>query len=216
MRMSTRYLISFLEKFICSQAVLDVVGDYRFVLTKIIQFLRKHVYTQKTLYLHYMQSNIRHFDTAHSSPHEGTNHGLKSHSCGVKPNMNIDSSTNTINTQTSIRVHECEEIIFQEAHCTHKKWSNLPTSSHTVNLAEGILQQMMSQMKCYQSSLVSRDTAESVFQVTYSESRTLPHFPFETNNGEETWTINNESNDDEQEYHPFETDEREKRPLLYL
>ena len=164
--MSTRYLISFLEKFICSQAVLDVVGDYRFVLTKIIQFLRKHVYTQKTLYLHYMQSNIRHFDTAHSSPHEGTNHGLKSHSCGVKPNMNIDSSTNTINTQTSIRVHECEEIIFQEAHCTHKKWSNLPTSSHTVNLAEGILQQMMSQMKCYQSSLVSRDTAESVFQVT--------------------------------------------------
>ena len=130
--------------------------------------------------------------------------------------MNLDSSTNNLNTKTSIKVHECEEIIFQEAHRTHKKWSNLPTSSHTVTLAEGILQQMMSQMKCYQSSLVSRDTAESVFQVTYSESRTLPHFPFETNNGEETWTINNESNDDEQEYHPFETDEREKRPLLYL
>jgi hypothetical protein len=33
-----------LKNFICSQAVLDIVGDYRFVLTKIIQFLQKHVY----------------------------------------------------------------------------------------------------------------------------------------------------------------------------
>jgi hypothetical protein len=42
-----------LEKFICSQAVLDIVGNYQFVLTKIIHFLIRHVYTWETLYLHY-------------------------------------------------------------------------------------------------------------------------------------------------------------------
>jgi hypothetical protein len=38
-----------------------------------------------------------HFDVSHSSAHEETNHGLKSHSCAVKPTMNLDSSANTIN-----------------------------------------------------------------------------------------------------------------------
>ena len=103
--------------------------------------------------------------------------------------MNLDSSAKTCNTQTSIRVHECEEIIFHEAHRTHKKWSNLPSSSHTVTLAEGILQHMMFCMQYYQSSLVARDTAKSVFQVAYSGAENLPHSSLEMNNGEETETI---------------------------
>ena len=77
-----------LEKCICSNAVLDVVNEYHFVIAKIIHFLRKPVYPWETLYLHYRRSHLRHFDTTHSSPHEGTNHGLKSHSCAVKPTMN--------------------------------------------------------------------------------------------------------------------------------
>ncbi len=68
-----------------------------------------------------------HFDLAQSSAHKGTNHGLKSHSCAVKPTMNLDSLANTINIQTSIKVQDCEEIIFQDAAQTHKKWSDLPT-----------------------------------------------------------------------------------------
>jgi hypothetical protein len=133
-----------LEKFVCSNTVLEVVGDYTMVIERIIHFLRRHVYTWETLYLHYLRSHIRHFDTAHSSPHEGTNHGLKSHSCGIKLIMNLDTSAKRMNTQTSIRVHECEDIIFRDAKCTHKKWSNLPSSSHIVTLAEGIMVAMMS------------------------------------------------------------------------
>jgi hypothetical protein len=74
-----------LEKFICSQTVLDVVGEHRFLVYKVIKFMRSHIYTWETLYLHYMWSNVMHFDTAHSSANKGTNHGLKSHSCAVKP-----------------------------------------------------------------------------------------------------------------------------------
>jgi hypothetical protein len=88
--------------------------------------------------------NVRHFDTSHSSAHEGANHGLKSHSAKVKGTMDVETSAKTLNTQTSIRVAECEEIILREANRRHKKWSHLPTSEYTVTPAEGILRDMMS------------------------------------------------------------------------
>ena len=183
-----------LEKFVCSNTVLEVVGDYTIVIERIIHFLRRHVYTWETLYLHYLRSHIRHLDTAHSSPHEGTNHGLKSHSCGIQPIMNLDTSTKTMNTQTSIRVHECEDIILRDANCTHKKWSNLPTSSHIVTLAEGIMVAMMSRLTLYDATLVSMNSARSVFQVSYSTERLADGDSIEHTNGQE---INNKSNDKE-------------------
>ncbi len=54
-----------LENFTCSQTVLDVVGEHPFVVYNVIMFL--HVYTWKTLYLHYMRTNVMHFDVSHSS-----------------------------------------------------------------------------------------------------------------------------------------------------
>jgi hypothetical protein len=86
-----------------------------FLIGRILKFLRCHVYTWESLYLHYEHKTIRHFDTSHSSHHEGTNHGLKSHNSRVKATMNLDLSAKTLNTQTSIPVAECDEIIDQEA-----------------------------------------------------------------------------------------------------
>ena len=162
-----------LEKFICSNVVHEIVGEHSWVIGKIIHFLRKHVYIWEHLYLHYKRSHIRHFDTAHSSPHEGTNHGLKSHSCGVKPVMNIDTSAKTLNTQTNIKCRELEGLIFQEATCTRKTWSTLPTSSHAVTVAEGILKAMMERVELYQSSFVHHDNEKSIFQVTFSRQDPL-------------------------------------------
>jgi hypothetical protein len=142
-----------LEKFICSKTVLDVVDEHRVLVYKVIKFLRSHVYTWETLYLHYMRSNVMDFDIAHSSAHKRTNHGLKSHSCAVKPTMNLDSLANTMNIQTSIKVQDCEEILFQDAMQTHKKLSDLPTSQHTTSVGEGILQGMMSRINHYQANL---------------------------------------------------------------
>jgi hypothetical protein len=62
----------------------------------------------------------------------------------VKATINIDLSEKTLNTQTSIRVAEYEEIIHQEATQTHKKWSQLPTHQYTVTVAEDILKDMAS------------------------------------------------------------------------
>ncbi len=95
-----------LEKFICSQTELDVVCEHWFLVYKISKFLWSHMYTWETLYLHFMWTNKMHFDVSHSSAHEGTNHGLKSHSCAVKPTMNHDSPANTINVQSSISIYK--------------------------------------------------------------------------------------------------------------
>ena len=126
--------------------------QYTFLIGRILKFLWCHVYTWESLYLHYERKTIRHFDTSHSSPHEGTNHGLKSHSAGVKATMNLDLSAKTLNTQTSIRVAECDELIYQEATKTHKKWSNLPTSKYIVSVAEGIMQAMISRCNKYHAN----------------------------------------------------------------
>ncbi len=113
-----------------------------------------------------------HFDISHSSAQEGTNHGLKSHSCAVKPTMNLDSSANTINIQISIKVQECEDIIFQDATRTHKKWSDLPTSQYTTSVGEGIIQGIMSRINHYVAKLVLRQTETLTFQVCYTKTRT--------------------------------------------
>jgi hypothetical protein len=63
-----------LEKFICLQIVLDVVGEHRFLVYKVIKFLWSNVYTWETLYLHYMRNDVMHFDVPHSSACKETNH----------------------------------------------------------------------------------------------------------------------------------------------
>ncbi len=153
--------------------MLDVVGEHRFLFYKVIKFLHGHVYTWETLYLNYLRNDVMHFDVSHSSAHEGTNHGLKSHSCAIKPIMILDTSANTMNIQSSIKVKECEDIIFQDATRTHKRWSDLLTSQHTTSVGEGILQGVMSRINHYVAKLVSKQTEKSRFQVCYTNTRTI-------------------------------------------
>ncbi len=131
------------------------------------------MYTWETLYLHYLRNDVLHLDVSHSSAYEGTNHGLKSHSCIIKPIMNLDTSANTLNIQSSIKVKECEEIISQDATGTHKRWSDLPTSWHTTSFGEGILQGMMSRINDYVANLVARETDTSTFQVFLLNTQTF-------------------------------------------
>jgi hypothetical protein len=59
-----------LEKFICSQTVLDVVGEHWFLVYKVIKFLHGYVYTWETLYLHYLRNDVLHLDVSHLSAHQ--------------------------------------------------------------------------------------------------------------------------------------------------
>jgi hypothetical protein len=148
------------------------IGEQRFLVYEAIKFLRGHVYTWETLYLHFLRNDVMHFDVSHSSAHEAMNQGLKSHSCAIKPIMNLDTPSNTMNIQSSIKVKECEDIIFQEATRTHKRWSDLPTSPYTTSVGEGNLQGVMSRVNHYVAKLVLKQTRTSRFQVCYTNTRT--------------------------------------------
>ncbi len=153
--------------------MLDVVGEHWFLVYKVIKFLRGKVYTWETLYLHNLQNDVMHFDVSHFSAHKEKNHGLKSHSCAIKPIINLDTSANTMNIQSSIKVKECEDIIFQDATQIHKQWSDLPTSQHTTSVGDGILQRVISRINHFVAKLVSKQTETSRFQVCYTNTRTV-------------------------------------------
>ncbi len=115
------------------------------MIVAILNFLRGHVFTWEILYLHYLRKRIRHFNTSHSSAHEGTNHhGLKSHCAALNPRMDMDTSAKTLNIQQDLKAAEIEEMIYFDFTHTDKRWSKLPTSPYTVSLAEGLLLKMMS------------------------------------------------------------------------
>jgi hypothetical protein len=78
--------------------------------------IRGVTYTWETLFLYFKHKHICHFDMAHSSAHEGSNHALKAHTAGIKPTMDLDTSAKTINTQTNIKVAELKEIIYRDVY----------------------------------------------------------------------------------------------------
>ena len=127
--------------------------------------------------------------------------------------MNLDTSAKTMNTQTSIRVHECEEIIFRDANCTHKKWSDLPSSSHTVTLAEGIMLAMMSRLPFYHAMLVSINSARSVFQVSYSIEPSADGYSIEYKDGEENTNISHKTENNLQNSSPTVDDKVPCSPI---
>ena len=133
------------------------------MIVAILKFLRGHVFTCETLYLDYLRKSIRHFNTSHSSAHEGTNHGLKSHCAALNPRMDMDTSAKTLNIQQDLKAAEIEEMIYFDFTHTDKRWSKLPTSPYTVSLAEGLLLKMMSRIQLYESSFVG----DGKFQVKY-------------------------------------------------
>ncbi len=106
--------------------------------------------------------------------------------------------------QSSIKVQECEDIIFQDATRTYKKWSDLPTSQHTTSVGEGISQGIMSRIFLYVAKLVSRQTDTSTFQVCYMNTRTEDKLP---------GTISNMGNDTDKEKNHSLGDNVELSPI---
>ena len=48
---------------------------------------------------------------------------MKNHSAAMKPTMNLDTSSQTLNLQSDIKAAELEEMIYRDYHCTDKIFS---------------------------------------------------------------------------------------------
>jgi hypothetical protein len=93
------------------------------------------------------------------------------------------------------------------------KWSNLPSSSHTVALAEGIMVGMMSRLPLYHATLVSRNSSTSVFQVTYSREPLADSDCIEYRNEQENKNSSNNGENNLQNKTPTIDDEVPSSPI---
>lgn len=59
-----------LLQFICSAPVFSAADSNMHIIICILRFLQGHVFVYESLYLHYKQCHIRHFDVAHGVQHE--------------------------------------------------------------------------------------------------------------------------------------------------
>ena len=99
---------------------------------------------------------------------QGTNFGLKSHSCSMKPTMNMDNAAQAINTQQDLKVAELEAMILNDYLLTNKLYSNLQTAPHSVSLGEGLMKASHDRSSQY----AARRTDRREFQVGYVGSST--------------------------------------------
>lgn len=124
--------------FIKGPLVRQVCDGNQVFIQRIIEWLENNVLPHENLFLHFRRKGHRHFGVAHSSPHEGTNFGMKSHSAGVKPTMSMDKSASAMCLQSSMKSDELDEIAYNDYMKRDKKWSSLPTSQFLGRHAEGL------------------------------------------------------------------------------
>lgn len=115
----------------------------------IVYWLENHVLVHENLFLAHRRKAIRHFGTAHSSPHEGTNFGAKSSAASVKPTMSMDKSAQALCLQSNIKTEELNELAYHDYMKRNKKWSCLPSAPHSCRHAEGLLTVVFMRRKLY-------------------------------------------------------------------
>ena len=162
-RVSKFYLI----QFICSQPVLDAADRKIDMIMTVLRFLQSNVFIHENLYLHYMRKHIRHFNTAHSCAHEGTNLGLKAHSAAMKATMTLTISSQTLATQSQIHAKKLDEIVYRDYIMRNKLWSMSPTRSLTTSFGEGLIQAVYKQKNYYTCQRVGK----RLFEVKYNGSQ---------------------------------------------
>ncbi len=68
--------------------------------------------------------------------------------------MNMDTSAKTLNTQSSLKASEVEEIIYYDFTHNEKLWSSSPTSRYTTTLGESLIATVNKRSKLYSARRV--------------------------------------------------------------
>ena len=77
-----------------------------------------------------------------TSPHEGTNFGLKVHAAAVRPSHSLTKAGKAMCLQGTFKVGHLDKMA-TNALTTVPLWSSLPTSGHVVATAESLLGQIL-------------------------------------------------------------------------
>ena len=161
---SDEFLLSkeLLIAYVQSEAVLEAAGGDENVPRNMLDWLRGYVFPHINDFLWYLRKNRRGYNTHHSSPHEGTNHGMKGHSAGVKGTMGVYEASRTILLQAEMKLAELNDLCWQEYQKPKKDlWSNYAHSNFTTVASEGIIREENMHAKQYEPMRVGTNEFET-------------------------------------------------------
>ena len=154
------------------------------------EWLRNHVLIKDNQFLYFQRKHLRYYYQATTSPHEGTNHGIKSHAARVRPNQTMFKAGKALSMQSTLKIgefnHDSSKAVFMNT-----TWSNSTTSKHIVTKAESLLQKAMHKSSNYD---VKRNSFSS-WQVFYNNENNENSNPSDESNSSST--SNGDSSHDE-------------------
>lgn len=151
-----------LIRFVMSGPVLEAAGGKKDIQEQLLSWLQNHVFVYSDDFLWYLRKKRRCYNTHHSSPHEGTNHGMKSHSAAVKATMGLTEASRTLLVQAEMKTAELNNLCWQEYHKPKKDmWSNYAHSNETTSASEGLLRSENSRARFYEPVRVGMNEFET-------------------------------------------------------
>ena len=123
-----------------------------------------HVLKSESFFLYYPKMQRRTFFQSTTSPHEGTNFGIKAHAASVKPCHSVSQAGHALLLQGTLKMGWFLEDAIRGI-IRKSLWSNSDTSNYLLPTGKSILQQSLKRMDQYQT----RRTGEKMWNVLFKE-----------------------------------------------
>ena len=143
------------QKILCSSQNVNQIDDW----------VRNIVLTKENQFLYYQRKHLRYYYQMTTSPHEGTNYGMKSHAARVRPSHTMLKSGRALSLQSTLKMGQLRHES-TAAMCSNSLWANEWTSKHLTVKAESIIQQTLEKLKNYTVNRTSETTWQTFYMKT--------------------------------------------------
>jgi hypothetical protein len=156
-----------------SKCALKMAGNDEYLISSAVKFVKDYVFPNEPLFLFYPRKSVFHLCVATTSAHEGTNHGLKSHTAGVKATHALDTAAKAMSVQDLGKKAQCDLIVGRDfSHRDKSSWSQLTCAPYLLTYAVGLMEHSFNRAKSYKI----RRVGETQFQVVFAGKNCDPAF----------------------------------------
>jgi MULE transposase domain/SWIM zinc finger len=117
-------------------------------LEKVRSFVRENVLPHESFFVFYRRQFMLAFETNSNSAHEGTNHGMKSHSQPTNPQHTIVDATDVLCDQAARSERKMTWTVVRKI-ASKSLHSTLPTANTLTDLGNGLVEKQWQQAKNY-------------------------------------------------------------------
>ena len=120
-------------------------------------WVRNIVFIKEDQFLYYQRKRIRYYYQMTTSPHEGTNYGMKSHAARVKPSQKMSKSGRALSLQSSLKLGQLNHESSQEFY-NKNLWAKSFSSKYLTTKAESIISSTLEKANNYSVARLAIDS----------------------------------------------------------